>query len=314
MHYAAPPTSAIDGPIVVIGDTQRTSFPELCIGREQNEDARRALITRLANDEHPAFVVHLGDFVDIGGIPEHWEYADRLLSPLTSRGVRIYPVLGNHDTWTNRPVGLREAARRFPILDHGTFYTFRHHGLGLVFLDSNLSGNDAEEQTRWFEERLRAYEHDPTIRGVLVFAHHPAYTNAKCVGPSSYVHDDLVPRFFAYRKTVAFVTGHVHGYEHFVVNHRTFVVSGGGGGPRVEYHVGKDAHPAPAYVTPDGRRRAFNYVVIDDQGATLRFTVKCLETKDSVCKGGVLETFTVDVPPAPQPRCSPLGRCNPSVD
>src|SRR4051812_7769182 len=85
--------------IVVIGDTQRTSPIEELIGREQNEAARLALIAKIAKEEQPAFVVHLGDMVESGDSTEQWQYFDRLVSALTVRNVRILPVLGNHDYW-----------------------------------------------------------------------------------------------------------------------------------------------------------------------------------------------------------------------
>lgn len=90
----------------------------------------------------------------------------------------------------------------------------------------------------------------------------------------------------------------MHGYERFTMDGKSYVVTGGGGGPRVQYRVGRDAVPAPAYVTSSGERRAFNYVVIEDGGSELRFTVKCLHT-DARCEGGVLERFTVLLPAPP---------------
>lgn len=107
---------------------------------------------------------------------------------------------------------------------------------------------------------------------------------------------ELLPVFSRSTKAVVFVSGHVHRYERFTGDGKTYVVTGGGGGPRVEYRVGRDAELAPAYVTASGERRAFDYVVIDDGGSELRFTVKCLPM-DARCDGGVLERFAVPLPP-----------------
>jgi predicted phosphohydrolase len=294
----AAPTVDPSGPIVVLGDTQRTSWPErVFLLREQNESARRALIEKMAREEHPAFVVHVGDLVTAGADAEEWDYFDRLVSPLTVRRIRIEPVLGNHDYWGCDALALKQAARRFPGLVQHTFHSVRHDGLGLLLLDSNLDGEAARAQTRWFDDELRALERDPSIRGVLVFTHHPPFTNGEHRAGDPYVVTELLPLFSRSTKAVAFVSGHVHGYERFTMQSKTYVVTGGGGGPRVEYRTGSDAVPAPAYATASGERRAFNYVVIDDGGSELRFTVKCLPV-DARCDGGVLERFVVPLPAA----------------
>jgi hypothetical protein len=296
--WAAKAQPSVDpaGPIVVVGDTQRTSWPErVLLWREQNEVARRALIEKMAREEHPAFVVHVGDLVTAGGDAEEWEYFDRLSSPLSVRHVRIEPALGNHDYWGCDALALKQAARRFPQLEHRTFHSVRHRGLGLLLLDSNLDGDAARAQTRWLDDELQAFERDPTIRGVLVFTHHPPFTNGRNRAGDRYVADELLPPFLHSTKAVAFVSGHVHGYERFTMNGKTYVVTGGGGGPRVEYRIGNDAVVAPAYVTTSGDRRAFNYVVIDDGGSVLTFTVKCIPM-NARCDDGVLERFTVPLP------------------
>ena len=65
-------------------------------------------------------------------------------------------------------------------------------------------------------------------------------------------------------------SGHAHTYEHFVKNGRHFVVSGGGGGPRVELLEGADRRHRDLYrgATP----RPFHYLVVlpDATGITVR--------------------------------------------
>jgi Calcineurin-like phosphoesterase len=292
----AAPTALPDGPIVVLGDTQRTFWGERLIGREQNEMARRELIAKIAREERPAFMVHLGDMV-VAGDADEWQYFDRLMSPITARQIPILPVLGNHDYWGDDRIALRHALRRFPELAENGRYAGQHRGLGFIWLNSNLVGAAAREQAQWFGARLDAFDRDSSIRAVLVFSHHPPYTNGKhrYGEESAHIRAELLPSFDHARKTAAMMSGHVHGYERFVVNEKTFVVTGGAGGPRVEYEVGNDAHPAPAYVTRDGRPRAFNYVVVADRGERLDFTVKCLAI-DAVCTDGILERFSVALP------------------
>jgi 3',5'-cyclic AMP phosphodiesterase CpdA len=290
------PTVSPMGPILVIGDTQRTSWAEAVIfGREQNETARRALIHKIALEERPAFVVHLGDLVVTGDSAREWEYFDRLMSPLTARRISILPVLGNHDYWGEDHAALRQARARFPQLAPHGYYARRHGRLGLIWLDSNLADASGREQGAWFGRALSTFEADPGVHGVLVFTHHPPFTNGKQRSGDAYVLSELLPRFRRAPKARVMLSGHVHGYERFIRYWRTFIVTGGAGGPRVEYRIGGDVVTAPAYSTPTGKVRAFHYVAIRDARTALEFEVKCLAL-DAPCPGGVLERFSVALP------------------
>lgn len=293
----ARPQAVQDGGIVVLGDTQRTTWGEVAfLGREQNEAARRALIQKIAAEERPAFVVHLGDMVEAGGTAENWEYFDRLMSPLTAREIPILPVLGNHDHWGNARDVRRFVSARFPQLGFGGYYAMKHAELGLVWLDSNLEGRAGRRQSAWLEETLVRFERDAAVRGIVLFMHHPAYTNGESRHGEPYVQKQVLPKFFAARKTVALMSGHVHGYERFYVRGREFVVTGGGGGPRVDYLMPPRAPYAAAYVTQTGEPRPFNYVLMERKNAGLEFTVKCLKLENQ-CPSGILEQFRVEYSP-----------------
>ncbi|HKO93745.1 MAG TPA: metallophosphoesterase, partial [Polyangiaceae bacterium] len=284
-----------NGPILVVGDTQRTFWLERLIGREQNEAARRALVARMAEEEQPCMLVHLGDLVVYGASDAEWHYFDRLLSPLRERGIPILPVLGNHDYWGSDAAALEHARARFAVLVPHTYYTRRQQGLGLVWLDSNLDGSLAEEQARWFEAVLTQFEADPATRGVLVFTHHPAYTNGHGREPDSYVRSSLVPPFLRATKTMALLSAHVHGYERFSVGGKAFIVSGGGGGPRVAYDPAPEGTPAPVYTASSGEPRAFHYLVLAEREDSLEIEVKCLSL-GAFCPAGLLETFSLPLP------------------
>jgi Calcineurin-like phosphoesterase len=296
LEPAASPTVDSGGPIIVLGDTQRTTWGErVLFGREQNEQARRALVRKIASEEAPAFIVHLGDMVEAGGVAENWLYFDRLMSPLTARKIPILPVIGNHDHWGDDREANRQLQARFPQLGVGGYYSMQYEELGLVWLDSNLEGAAAAAQTRWLEQALRAFELNPGVRGTLIFCHHPAYTNGKARYGEPYVQGDVLPRLFAARKTMALLSGHVHGYERFVAQGRQFIVSGGAGGPRVEYHLPPDAPYVAAYTTETEAPRPFHYVAIERTHDGLAFTVKCLNLIGE-CPRGILETFSAHFP------------------
>jgi len=283
---------AVDGVIVVLGDTQRTSWGEVALlGREQNEVARHALIEKIAAEERLAFVVHLGDMVDAGGVAESWKYFDQLMSPLSARHIPILPVFGNHDRWGSEREVMRHVRARFPQLGSGGYYDMKFGELGLIWLDSTLQGRAGAVQSEWLERTLLAFDRDAEVRGVVLFGHHPAYTNGKRRLGDRSVRERLLPRMLAAKKTLALMSGHVHGYERFYVQGRHFVVSGGGGGPRVEYLLPPHALYDPAYVTPTGSPRPFNYVVLQRTSDALTFTVKCLNLNGE-CPGGIIERFS----------------------
>lgn len=283
------------GPLIVLGDTQRTSWAEeaLC-GREQNEQPRRDLIAAIAERERPAFVVHLGDMVVDGASAAEWRYFDHLVSPLRARHVPIRPLLGNHDYWGDDRAALGAATERFPELAT-RFYADRHRSLGLVWLDSNLRGRRARGQERWLADTLAAFDCDPRIRGVLVFTHHPPFTNGVGRDPDDYVVQHILPAFQTSHKTLVLFSGHVHGYEHFEHRGKAFIVTGGGGGPRVQYRTGvRDP-------------RAFNYVSIRLEPERLELVAKCLYDTGG-CKNGELDRFSLPFATATETSCAKQAR------
>jgi hypothetical protein len=315
---AEPPLYEPGEAIVVVSDTQRTTWAEsVFLGREQNETARRQLVQKIAS-ENPAFVVHLGDMVNDGGDRSEWEYFDRLMAPIERRKVPILPTLGNHETWGDQGIAEREEFDRFPDLTRGTFYSKVYRGIGLVWLNSNLHGDAAKRQAEWFDEQLCAFERNETINGVLVFTHHPPFTDGICRPIEEYVSSVLLPKFDHSRKAVAFISGHVHGYERFEKNDKSkeYIVTGGGGGPRVRYHAVRRVDPLAVYRRYAVEKRAFNYVVIDVGDTQLEFTVKCIDARNDtplpptrtrgappnaslqkpLCEDGILERFTVPLP------------------
>jgi hypothetical protein len=280
--------------IVVLGDTQRSLWVEehvLC--REQNEANRVALIDQLAEDENPALVVLLGDLVAASS-PRHWEYFTALTQPLAERAVPLLAVLGNHEYFGPGRDPTQLARRRFPELAAGGYYAKRLGRLGLVFLDSNLSGRAAERQNEWLERTLGLLDRDPGVRAILMFSHHPPYTTGVARAGTPLVSDELWPRFARASKALVLFAAHVHGYERFLPEQgRSVVITGGGGGPRVRYRVGGRslAGPAPASPAP----RPLHYVVLEDHDTSLRVTARCLRT-DPSCKHGVLDDVSLPFP------------------
>jgi hypothetical protein len=123
----------------------------------------------------------------------------------------------------------------------------------MIFLDTTCRGDGAGQQKRFYEDKLGDFDKGPAIRGVMVFLHHPPYTNSTRTGDDIWVQREFVPAFVRARKTLAMCAGHVHAYEHFVKNEKHFIVSGGGGGPRPRLAMGKDRRHPDLFEGPEVR-------------------------------------------------------------
>ena len=220
------------GRFAVVGDLQRTSAAELW--RESNRDERHRILRRIAS-EAPDFLVLLGDLVFRGSSPRDWREFDALAAPVREAGIPLFPILGNHDYWIRRRPALTNYFARFPLLAGRRWYSGTYGPLGLLFLDSNrrfLSPTLWREQRDWFEMELDRFDEDPAVSGTLVFVHHPPYTNSTVTADEKHVQVCFVPGFQRARKSLAMVSGHVHSYERFGRAGKTYLVAGGGGGPR----------------------------------------------------------------------------------
>lgn len=292
---------------VVIGDTQRSLWvEENVLGREQNEGERTKLIDQLANEENPAFIVHLGDLVAKTS-PPHWRYFDELMQPLVEAEIPILPVLGNHEYFGEGRHPERSARLRFPDLARGGYYAKRWGRLGLVWLDTNLTGRAAARQAAWLEATLALLDGAPSIAGTLVFTHHPPFTNGVDRRGQDGARADILPLVRCSKKALALISAHVHGYERFELDGLSLIVSGGGGGPRVDYrtHGERSLTPAtPSLDTP--LPRPLHYLVLRDTGTDLLTTARCLDGSRGCPTTGILDETRMPVPRTPsvaRPSC-----------
>jgi hypothetical protein len=236
------------GPMVarfaVVGDLQETSWLEFW--RESNAIPRDRLIQQVAASNDP-LVVLLGDLVFDGASAEHWSRFDEVISPLRD-GREILSLIGNHEYLSLRPGAprtrrqrLAHLERRFPGTVEPPCRVRRIGGLALVMVDSSIDWFEAHEwgaQLEAYQQQLHTLDADPDVGAVIVFTHHPPYTNSRVTGDERHVQQSFDPPFTRASKTQVMVSGHVHSYERFHKHGKTYVVSGGGGGPRVRRHAG----------------------------------------------------------------------------
>jgi len=270
-------SSADDRPLVVVGDLQRTSVFERLLGCGQNDAERHAIVRGIASED-PRAVVILGDLVFDGSSARHWRRFDALVEPLRARGIALEPVLGNHEYWARFGRPLVHLYERFPKLEACHWRELRIGTLSLLLLDSNQRRLPAESwraQVAWYGERLAAIDRDPACDAAIVCLHHPPYTNSKVTGDESHVQEAFVPAFVAASKALAMFAGHAQTYEHFVEAGKHFVVSGGGGGPRVGLLGGDDRRHVDQFA--GSAPRPFHYVVLDPRAPGIEVRVKGFE-------------------------------------
>jgi len=264
----SPPAGGDDAPdaitvrtkrFTVVGDLQPTSGLE--IWRESNHSERRTIVRAIAR-EKPDFLVMLGDLVFCGSSSSAWADFDRLRAPLESERIRVLPVLGNHEYWLSRRASLPNFFARFPHLNGRRWHAASYGPLGLVFLDSNfhwLPRAEWRAQLDWYRRVLSDFDASADTRGVLVFLHHPPFTNSRVTSDTLHVQKHMVGPFRQARKTLAMLSGHVHSYERFERGGKAFLVTGGGGGPRVSLAEGtRRRHADDAFAGPP--LRSFHYL------------------------------------------------------
>ncbi|MEZ4267682.1 MAG: metallophosphoesterase [Myxococcota bacterium] len=282
-HYAQTPGPP-SGPLVIMGDTQRTSVIECAVlGREVNEREPQMLVRSLVHAAPSALIV-VGDLVFRGASEPDWQHFDRLMKPVRDAGIPVLAAAGNHE-WRGRDRPALDAlGQRFPSLRERTWYLARQTDLGLVFLDSNadaLGPAAWAEQREWLTRTLAALEADASVRGVLVFAHHPPYTRSVVVSGDAAVRETVVAAAASSPKVMAIFSGHAHGYERYVVDGLHLVVSAGGGGPRPSRLRGTPRPPGPQDLVSLPAPRPLHYMIVARAREGLRVRVMGLQRGDA---------------------------------
>lgn len=281
--------------------------PDLVMGAV----AARLLLHR-AKPGSAHLILFTGDLVYRGSCTRDWDWARRVfLSKVDTR--RVFPILGNHDTWHKRgePPAVPQYFRAFPHLkvsrgggsQRPHYYAFRVGEALFVNLCSGgyPSGGTAADfaqadrewlceaasfdiQMRWME-RVLAHGASLGVRHVIVQYHKPSYSCSRHppLGPK---HDPLAKlRPFKKRhpkvNVVAF-SGHNHATEVYRTGGVLVVVAGGGGAPQHLQSGPKACHPDKPDQPPErfwkGRLRTsrYNYFLVTLSGSELSLQEHCL--------------------------------------
>lgn len=277
-----------DAPFAVVGDSQDTLTIERYLLMRESNPRETQMVFAAVGGHRPAFVVLVGDLTGDGSSASEWRRFDSLTRGMRDQYIPIFVVMGNHDYGLDIPRAEREFASRFPQFAVDHWYARTYGSLAMLFLDSNAYPMPQEQwarQAEWFARTLAAYDADAAIDGIIVFSHHPPYTNSTVTSDDPNVLKAFVPAFVASPKTVAMISGHTHAYEHFIEQGKHFIVTGGGGGPRVHLREGSKERHTDLYA--GASPRPFHYLWIAPRSGGLSVTVEGLDK-------GAAEFRTID--------------------
>jgi Icc-related predicted phosphoesterase len=288
-----------NGLIAVVGDLQMTPLQlRMLLHREKNVDQQAKLLADMAERLGDlAAIVILGDLVFTGGSNRDWRHFDSLMTPF-AREVPLLPAVGNHDYHCFMIKFCRhgkipgELASRFPWLAPGEPYFVSYGDIALVFLDTETRVDyQGEWLSRWLAEQSSDFS------AVVVFTHRPPFTDGDSVDtyPDERVQQHVVSTLQQSDIPYLMMSGHVHGYEHLMVDNRHFVVSAGGGGSRSRLFAER---PNDVYrgrvcdIDEDDRPlRPYNYALLDLGSDAIDVTIRGFCRTDASVE--VLETFSI---------------------
>lgn len=237
---------------------------------------------------NPEFTVHLGDMQYYSSVLESWQTWFGMMRPLLAQGA-IFPCVGNHENELNDLEYVDYYQRLFtPASSDGndSRYHYETGGVHFFSLDTQSDLTMGAPQYGWLMNTLDRVEAEPGYRFSVLYFHRPVYTLGD-VDPRVDIRTALAPLMTSHRIPLV-LSGHMHGYERFVVNGTTYIVSGGGGGAIGDVNAGVASHPSEVPL----RQAAgawFHAVVFTLNGTTMHG-----ETIDE--RGTVRDTFDFTVP------------------
>jgi len=283
-----------DKSFLFISDTQQPLWIETFrLEQHDNETATQKLFSAMAKESSAVALFHLGDITGLGMINSSWRSFDTLRTLLN---FPVYPAYGNHEYFFIASLGKEQTLKRFPFLDP-SWYVRRIGYAAIIILNSNfskLSDSEIAKQDSWYRAQLTELENDSTVKAIIVGCHHSPYTNSTIVNSDKEVQRRFVPSFKQCAKTILFISGHAHTYEHFHFDNKDFLVIGGGGGLQ---------HPLQNAVerqwndisSPESQRRFFHYVRCDVRKNDMLLQIKMLKNDFSGFE--VVDEISIPYPP-----------------
>ncbi|MEI8218647.1 MAG: metallophosphoesterase [Elusimicrobiota bacterium] len=208
---------------VVLGDSRG-------VNKGINEAVVKKMIPAIIN-ERPVFVLFTGDLITGGRNKKAMSDAlinwrAQFMEPLLSRGIKVYPVRGNHDIleddmprsnalWNAVFAGAYALPATGPVEENNMTYSFVWRNAFIAGLDMYRPGLSHQINIQWFETQLAGN----TRPFVFVFAHEPAYDAAGITAhkdgmPVNPVQRDRFAKDIINAGGVMYFCGHDHWYDH----------------------------------------------------------------------------------------------------
>lgn len=264
---------------IVYGDIR---FTDPGNTRDTDPARRVALIDRIVA-ERPDFLVITGDLVLQGDRTSDWEVYDRETQPLSSAGIPIFPVMGNHDLASSVSLARANWRRQFPRFQH-RWNSVRYGNSLFLMLHTDSDTRPESPQRKWMESHL---DRLPVgIDYVFVVTHHPSYTRYMSRAHSRRNSEQRLASFLEERqKTVQAklfeLSGHVHNYERYENGGVMYIVTAGGGAtpyavPRKPDDYYRETGPTYHYCrfTVNGSHLKFEMVKMVGEGKAAKWMVK----------------------------------------
>ncbi len=168
----------------------------------------------------------------------------------------LFPVLGNHDIRN-----IDNYFRFFVLPGNERYYSLRYGICIFIMLDNYSEIQPGSAQYEWLVQTLQNAQNDPRIRHKFIVFHEPPYTTNQAHSGNEQVQRYLCPLFEQFQVTAIF-SGHIHAYEHSLVNGVHYFTTGGGGAP---LHT-RWYEPAPWTVY---REAVYQFMLVDVNGDTV---------------------------------------------
>jgi len=174
-------------------------------GDSRTQPAIRDNVSKAAANLDPAFIIHTGDFVDLGWDQRLWDdwftSMDELWIGPSGLTIPIIPVRGNHEQDAPHYLG------QFPLPGKGYWYSVDYGpSLHIAVLDSEQASLD--EQAAWLDKDLSNH---PDSTWKIVAVHKPLLSASRHGGEPKLV-EKLAPVIDKHHVDVVF-SGHDHDYE-----------------------------------------------------------------------------------------------------
>lgn len=233
-----------------------------------NHRVHRQVIEQMLEERDARFILHTGDFVEVGGRPADWQRYFDIAAPIL-RDVPLFPTLGNHEIYG--PGGRRRYQRYLVRHDHRVAWQAWTWGnVRLLSLDSNEKWERDDAQHRWLRDELARARDDSRIEWIFAFMHHGPISSGRHGNHERMAALEIGETLREAGVDLVF-SGHDHMYERGDAGGLKYVVSGGGGAPL--YRVNR-RHPSQlafqlkhhyVRITIDGSRLEMTTVGVDGQ-------------------------------------------------